>query len=79
MKENWVKETCEKHKVYGSDGWKKLTLKERKSSLIDLWKKDRKQVSKHSIRKVIQSAQCDTEWWFWVTIMITILAHWRSA
>ena len=46
MQENWVKVTCEKHGKHGPDGWKELTLEQRKRSLLDLWKEDQEKVRK---------------------------------
>jgi len=46
MQENWVKVACEKHGKHGPDGWKELTLEERKCSLADLWKGNQEAVSR---------------------------------
>ena len=46
MQKNWVKMACEKHGKHGPDGWKELTLEERKCSLVDLWKGNQEAVSR---------------------------------
>jgi len=46
MQKNWVRVACEKHGKHGPDGWKELTLGERKGSLLELWKENQSKVSR---------------------------------
>lgn len=46
IQELWVQSECRARGKHGPDGWRELTLEERKSSLLALWKVDHKKVKK---------------------------------
>ena len=46
IQELWVKSKCEARGKHGPDGWRELTLEERKSLLLALWKEDHEKVKK---------------------------------